>query len=796
MATIQTKFEIEGIGPHERKLALNEGLKSNAVAIFARNGSGKSFIGRVFRLVARVGWLIAHGKSSGEMVLQKNEAYQLLTVGRNSGRMSFSQQCDNEAPTSFTIDVGVHGDGSEKIMFNGSHDYIFRVFNLQYVEENIKRREYVLAGLANQEWVIGETNIQIDNLQSELRTLDGRIAELQEKFASTGREWAYRLNSQYKVMKNTGVFKQLFAEDNFSIMPNIDLSGVREFSVVAEKLSVLASVPDDLPDVTYIGELQGPKTLLDDISEFLGTVVPRSQIVGAGAEEIKNNREFFEHGLRLATVDGHRCPFCRQDMTAAAIQLLEQYKVYLDGAEVKAAKKAEILKAEVVAYFGAIDAEVKQLQSQRSQLLEVGRYFDSVSQLLTNIPSAQAPDPSMRNQLISLIDTKSREPSAQMMLPDGLRASIVCAVDEIERVRKECDERARVVNVKKISTSKDRLALRIELVKAAFLELKKSLRDDIANCAALLEESGRKKDVLNHLLEGNREPKRKLVFDLAVKLLKELFGGKYSLREEDFVLQFKGVVDPNRPISAVLSDGERSAISFCYFLAETHLFVDKKDDYQKLFFIFDDPISSMDAQFVYAITNLLKRINQIFPGMVNKPKRYWIFTHSMNFYSMLMRNNVCKDGFVLHDGEFKKIPEAMLLPFESHLADVVRVAEGQVAPAHTTGNSVRHVLEVFSKFEYPLKNIDQYVSEEFDLASNPSLLTFMNDYSHGAFQSDLGSIGPMMISICRTVKEHVIRRYPGQIAAIQRDYASSSSVPRCTTGPQHVTQDAVAGANN
>ena len=197
MKGIHTKFEIEGIGPHETKLTFDEILKSNQVAIFARNGSGKSFIGRVFRLVSRIGWKVLHGKSSGEEFLQKNEAYTLLSVGQCLGRMGFEQKREGEDSKRFSVEVNVLANGEEKLVLQGTQDYIFRVFNQQYVDENVKERSYELYGKTSKGWVIGETNIQIDNHQSELRVLNTREEELREKFATAGRECATRLNSKY-----------------------------------------------------------------------------------------------------------------------------------------------------------------------------------------------------------------------------------------------------------------------------------------------------------------------------------------------------------------------------------------------------------------------------------------------------------------------------------------------------------------------------------------------------------------------------------------------------------------------
>lgn len=96
------------------------------------------------------------------------------------------------------------------------------------------------------------------------------------------------------------------------------------------------------------------------------------------------------------------------------------------------------------------------------------------------------------------------------------------------------------------------------------------------------------------------------------------------------------------------------------------------------------------------------------------------------------------------------------------------IVDIQALDEATTANSIRHVLEVLSKFEYPLKTIDQFVSDEGDLMGNSNVLPFANDYSHGAFQNNQVSIDPIIVSVCKTVVNYVQKRYPGQIAAVRK----------------------------
>ena len=56
------------------------------------------------------------------------------------------------------------------------------------------------------------------------------------------------------------------------------------------------------------------------------------------------------------------------------------------------------------------------------------------------------------------------------------------------------------------------------------------------------------------------------------------FSGKYIIDEDTFQIQFLGKSIRNKA-SSVLSDGEKSIVAFCLYLAETHKVVNNEDDY-------------------------------------------------------------------------------------------------------------------------------------------------------------------------------------------------------------------------
>ena len=56
----------------------------------------------------------------------------------------------------------------------------------------------------------------------------------------------------------------------------------------------------------------------------------------------------------------------------------------------------------------------------------------------------------------------------------------------------------------------------------------------------------------------------------------------------------------------VLSDGEKTILSFCYYLSNIHTKINNTEDYDKIILVIDDPISSMDFDYIYQLTSIIK----------------------------------------------------------------------------------------------------------------------------------------------------------------------------------------------
>lgn len=209
----------------------------------------------------------------------------------------------------------------------------------------------------------------------------------------------------------------------------------------------------------------------------------------------------------------------------------------------------------------------------------------------------------------------------------------------------------------------------------------------------------------------------------------------------------------------VLSDGEKGIVAFCYYLATVHKMIENEEDYKKLFFVIDDPISSMDYNFVYKVTQCIRMINRHF-SLESKDK-FIILTHNSEFMNLLMSNKVIKQKYILKDNNVSKLKNKLILPYESHLSDIIRVYEGET-PSYTTPNSIRHVLETICEFECGHKDLKEYILKNEELNKNSDIYSVINDLSHGGIRFQPPS-EEITINASKIVVDYLSKKYSGQI---------------------------------
>ena len=321
--------------------------------------------------------------------------------------------------------------------------------------------------------------------------------------------------------------------------------------------------------------------------------------------------------------------------------------------------------------------------------------------------------------------------------------------------------------MKKNNLNKEKLAIKKRLCIAKYIE---TLEKEDEHIDSLNELNKEIETLTKHITTEESKvkiSKRKKIIGTFKSYLNIFFNGKYNFDEENFSLKLdaQNLIDN---ASDVLSDGEKSIVSFCFYLAETHKKIEKEDDYKRLFFIIDDPISSLDFHYVYSVAQIIRRLNNSFD--IGDRVKYLVLTHNIEFMSILIRNKIVDGKFILEREKLSKLQKELIMPYEEHLRDIYEVSTNLKKPNHTTPNSIRHILETINKFEKPnLAFVDYCQSIGGLIDENEFLYALIHDNSHGNYRENRPYSEDMIIRGCKKITEIIQNKFDGQIEVMKKN---------------------------
>ena len=742
---IKVELLAKNIGPH-LNTQLSTCIEKRKLGIFAMNGEGKSFLSRALSLAQ-------------ETVPDYVSPDRLLSFGSNEGKLEFSVYKRNEQERTLSISLR---RGAVPVIRNDT-GYRFHVFNQEYTKNNLEKCAYSPSD-DFEGYVVGKENIDISHEETEVDRLEdlgkGYQNTIEQEMAKTRKE-LLRLG----VRANTAEFLGIKYE---RVISKEKTDEADTYANLLEQYNKLKALPEGTEDIK-LPEFAIDYSCLQEIVDMLETKYSKANFSDAFLEKIRSERAFIESGMQQIDVaDLHDCPFCGQKLGDEAKTLIRLYGQYLENEESKVVKKIDKLEKNCESLALTLKSATEDLLRAQNDFDRLKVYFPSYRQKqLTQPPKAsQYSDEIMK--LVKLLHTKKTDISTQ--IPDAEKIISVLAglVELLDSSMAETEKAIDRLNQSKNNVSDEQLSLRRRLCNAKYEELLVACNNEIDAVVQARADLRTANENLKAKQSKKQTQKGELVSKTFSSLLRKFFDDKYEIKfdKNKFTLIFK-----NHSLTSdaedVLSDGEKGIVAFCYYLASTHLIVDKEDDYQEVLFVIDDPISSMDFNYVYTLTQILRTIGTFFP--VIGSAKMLVLTHSVEFVGILCRNNVLKEMFSLHSGRIVPINGELILPYEAHLKDIYEVATGEKQATHTTGNSLRHVLETLWRFERPdLNSLRDYFDSLSDINENSYLLyTLSNDLSHGAIREEYPVDDATIQNACAAVIGFVNSKYSGQITRIK-----------------------------
>ena len=749
---IKTTITCNNIAPLEH---LQYEIKSSSLkfAIFANNGSGKTFISRLFRLLEHDDTLLMD--ETGKIL---TDAY--LTYGQDHG--NFALKISDDTSTKEDINIQIHA-GSQPLL--PITNYIFHTFNQDYVDKNIRALDYIKDAddESMQGFILGKAHIDVSDDKKRLEELKQAGKNKQEEIISFIEDYKTehlshianitRLN-EYRTLEPSNILK--YDEKEFHpLEKNVD-DYIKDFDKIK-------SIPENIPYIHTVTISNIDNDKIASIQELLLKPYTLSDFKEEFKSKIKNKQAFIEEGLRLTT-DGV-CPFCERSYDDNALNLIDLYTKYLNDQEALTIKQIDAY----CKYLSDFITQLKDMDKDTNKQIKIfneykTKYIVSLEKETLaefNIDNTI----SIINKLLALLIEKKKNISVPQIIPENLIENIKTELEYTQSIISQNNDMINNMNWKIERISDENKTIRNFICKAAYIYIcqaqQKNIEEvkHIANECKLLEEEIAKKEA------AIRTIKKKEVAKTIKQVLNFFFDGdKFSLDEETFQLMFKAQVLDKGNVKYAISEGEKNIIAFAYYLGDTHIKINSEDDYKKLFFVIDDPISSLDFTYVYTISGIIRKIQTIFPKL-ERP-RYIILTHNNEFMRILCANKIVDKKLLLQNGSLSEFSTNFTVPYISHLLDVYRVARKGQIYTHTTANSIRHIVETLVKFQNIELNddgIDAYLQKHFE--KDAKTYTFINDLSHGGWRNEEAPLLPKDYQdVCECIINHINELYPNQIA--------------------------------
>ena len=739
-------FELSttNLGPH---IALNSKLQTSSleIGIYANNGSGKTFISRAFRLATKKAPL-------------PEDSNKLLTMGKPEGAFKLKITNTQEPGVVRELELKLTRDNVPVIIKNTS-GYLFRVFNEDYIKENLEELKYRPDGQI-EGYILGKEKIDLTKEKDNLVKLKLQLKQNEEKLQSN-------ILAAIKQLDNLSIRKNTTEYQNFNLNNLLN----REFKVVEQesfndliqKHTQLKSLPDNLQDLQRGESIRSTDTL-SRIVEFLKMEYSRSAIAEDFKIKVKQKQDFIEAGVGLLDKSRKECPFCEQQLTEKALTLIDQYLEYLSESEAQQIKKANDLLSQLNSDKKDFNTHYKAAIKLHNEYVKNQKFIPSLSSVsFCDIKDLKDLEPQYQI-LYQALEKKKEDITAKISTSDIIDSTLqinrwitdfnIC----VEKNNKIIQE----FNNKKNNVTAERLDLNRRLCRARYKDLQQTNDSSVKNVEDIKNEIYTLEEDIIQKEQGEKILKKGKVIETFKTLLTKFFGSKYSFDETTFCLKFQNhLLESNA--SDVLSTGEKSIVAFCYYIAESHIIIEREEDYQKLFFIIDDPISSQDFHYVYATSQVIRTLNKLF----SIPRlRILLLTHNLEFMSIIIRNKIIEQKFILANGKVDGLGNELLMPYEEHLRDIHAVSLGSNPPCHTTPNSLRHILETINRFVAPDIELSSFCDRIDGFAENEFLYSLMHDGSHGGIRIQKAYTDEMVKSACEVIVNYISKDFSGQIKLI------------------------------
>lgn len=779
------------IGPIISLKSENGGLSNKGERernlIFAKNGMGKSFLSRAFRYLdiyqhqqdasinEAAHYLVSKESEDNESAPNKGE-FKIKSGSNVIGELQLTK--------GFTKDTGI---AKAEI-----GDRIFHVFCGEFVQEELRKKDYKPeAPDPNKqiEILVGGDNIKLENKKGELEQKKEEQKQIYNGIFSTFYSDKKELQKQANISGNLAEFKALNFEDSFlQKYKEKPLPPDKKSDALQQELKNLKSIPASAQLPTAIEKPHAPYLLIGDVSESLKEETSPTIIADDIKQKIEKHPHFFETGLDIHEHDPDICPFCGQGTTSGMpAEIIETYIKYFKNAEAdhkKRLKDHEDALQKIKEKIAQVKADTNQ---EKIHYDNIKKYIPSLFE--TEIESVNVYADAIINDIeeVEKKIAEKRSDLTQQISADEECVSVHTSYGNLLEKMLMNEDKFAYLKEKYENLEEERKSIQRRMCEAFEVEFVIKNHAKIAEWHVAVEATQKIESDIDDLEIKDKQRKafaRDRVAETFQELLRFFFKNKYTFCEDTFVIKLGGG-DLPREADRTLSDGEKTIIAFCWFVASIHLKVKSNSDYAKIFLVFDDPITSLSYDYIFSMADILKSLSILSTGKIDiSPERtgerpsILILTHSDSFFNICLSNKVIPEracfALEVNNDEYKlnRFLEKHVIPFRQQLRHIYMVKEQRECPEFYTANSIRSVLEFFFRICRPddadrLDTIASAIKSSYGIDISCTLL-------HSSSHPGDTECNPSdeIIRACEDTIAVINRLAPGQITSIKKMVAN------------------------
>jgi wobble nucleotide-excising tRNase len=639
---IKKILKIKGIGKFAnyslKTTSSWNGELSKTNIIYAENGAGKTTISDIFRSLRDNNTKIIKARKT-----IKDTGSQEIEILSDSGKKTFKEnKWDNilrdiEIFDIFFVNENIYSGFEVSSTHKKTlHKFIVGAKGVELTEEiNSLKTE-----IEKENVILREIKLKIDPYLKNVYSLEDFVnlkedLEIDKKVTEKRNE--IKTVEAYEEIKNKDLLKRLSL-----IQLSVDLTNSR--TILQKSITTISG-------------------------EYLQKVEIRKKELGMGSE----SEDWLEKGHRH--IKNNICPFCLQNIDKAK-EIIEAYNQYFNKEykNLKASIFALMLDVQKINIAGEIN-EIEKEALKNNVLFEFWKNHIKARLFKGNIFTNKAEITMKFNDLIKLIEVKNKDPLeiAETKLVDEFERLLKYFNPQITNYNETIDLCNSEIQALKEKTQIDLPKLNIELLK---LEVQKQRFDKktIELCtennqqnnkiSELNKQKEQKQEELNKFISGVFKKYGEKTNDYLKKFgtefeIVEARGGSYVGRSKDPTVEYKLTLsgqeilfeddEINPCFKYTLSEGDKSSLSFTFFLAK----LDLDPNLSNKIIIFDDPLSSLDSNRRTATTQQLQRINGL-------AKQIIILTHNTivarKFWNEIDKSK-CKNLQIVRSAETYKISE-------------------------------------------------------------------------------------------------------------------------------------------